>query len=167
MAKGLWPVINVGSVEKSVEFYKGLGLKTRIEDAGMPDLPGVKYGTVDFGESGIIIWDKTAMPSDQPQDTRAWVSGELGKGVVFTIGVANAKRAWEKAQAMRANVDVPFETQSWGGSGFTVVDPDGFVVSITDRFPEMTPTRKPVRRAAKAVKRTARKVAKKAKGKRR
>src|SRR5439155_7727836 len=40
MAKGLWPVINVDNVEKSVEFYKSLGLKATVEDADMPGAEG-------------------------------------------------------------------------------------------------------------------------------
>ena len=29
MAKGLWPVINVDNVEKTVEFYKAIGLNPK------------------------------------------------------------------------------------------------------------------------------------------
>jgi uncharacterized glyoxalase superfamily protein PhnB len=165
MAKGLWPVINVNDVSKSVEFYKRLGLKATEEDADMPGAEGMTFGMLDFGESGIIIWNKHNVPPDQPADTRAWTSGELGKGVLFTVGVPNAKKSWEKAQAMRVTVDTPLEAQPWGGSGFNVVDPDGYVVNVTDKFPDMSPPKKATRKPAKKAK-AAKKATKKS-GKRR
>jgi uncharacterized glyoxalase superfamily protein PhnB len=156
MAKGFWPVINVESVAKSVEFYKGLGLKATEEEADMPGAEGLTFGQIDFGDSGIIIWDKHNAPPDQPADTAAWLRGELGKGVMFTLGVADAKKAWAKAQAMRAEVDTPYEAQPWGGGGFTVVDPDGYVVGITDKFPDMSrPKRKSAARSSTRAKRPA------------
>ena len=164
MAKGLWPVINVSNVEKSVEFYKALGLKAVVDTMAMGEgMPAMTFGTLDFGESGIIIWDKHNMPPDQPEDTKAWVSGDLGKGVLFTIGVANAQKSWANAQKIRAEIDTPIEAQPWGGHGFNVVDPDGYVVNITDKFPG-PPT--PRKKAAKKAKAPARK-AKKSAGKKR
>ncbi|GEM_PF-5654390 len=169
MAKGLWPVINVSDVAKSVEFYKGLGLKARLDKTSMG--PEMAFGTLDLGDAGIIIWDKHAVPPDQAEDTKAWVTGELGKGVLFTIGVPNAQKAWANAQKIRAEVDVPLEAQPWGGHAFNVVDPDGYVLSITDKFPDMEPPKKrsAKKRAAKkgAAKKGAKTSAKKAKGKRR
>jgi len=155
MAKGLWPVINVDNVEKSVEWYNGVGLKATVEDMDMPGSPpGGKFGMIDGGDWGVIIWNKHMVPPDQPEDTKAWVSGDLGKGVLFTFGVPNAKNAWAKAQKIRAEVDTPLEAQPWGGHGFNVVDPDGYVVNITDKFPAMSPppkkaTAKPKAKATK------------------
>lgn len=161
MAKGLWPVINVDNVQKSVEFYKGLGLDAEIERMDMPGMPPADMGSVATGDSGLVIWSKHAVPPGQAEDTRAWVSGELGKGVLFTVGVPNAKKLWDNAQAMRAEVDQPLEAQPWGGHAFTVVDPDGYVVSFTDKFPGPPP--KPRKRAkAKATGKSAKKGAKKA-----
>lgn len=148
MAKGLWPVINVSSVEKSTEFYKGLGLRARIDD-----MDGLPVGTVDLGESGLIIWGKDNVAPDQAADTRAWLSGELGKGVLFTVGVPNARKTWEKAQAMRVRVDTPLEAQPWGGFGFNIVDLDGYVLNFSDKFPGMSlkPKAKPKPKARSAV----------------
>lgn len=155
MAKGLWIVLNVASVEKSVEFYKGLGLKTTKEKMGPMDLASVSAGTPD---AGVVLWPKDLIAPGQAADTKAWLSGELGKGVVLSFGVPNAQRSWEKATAMRASVESPLSEQEWGGREFTLVDPDGFVVSFTDRFPGPPPAKKRAKPKARKA------VAKKAKG---
>jgi uncharacterized glyoxalase superfamily protein PhnB len=164
MAKGLWPVINVSNVEKSVEFYKTLGIKARVDQMAMAEgMPKLPVGTIDLGESGIIIWGKHNLGPDQPEDTKAWVSGDLGKGVLFTVGVPNAQKIWANAQKIRAEIDTPLEAQPWGGHGFNLVDPDGYVLNITDKFPGMPA---PKKKAAKKAKAVVRKV-KKAVGKKR
>jgi catechol 2,3-dioxygenase-like lactoylglutathione lyase family enzyme len=155
MAKGLWVVLNVASVDKSLEFYEGLGLKATREQMG-----GIEFASVGLGpiEAGIVLWPKDAIAPDQPADTKAWLSGELGKGVLFSFGVPNARKAWEKAGAMRANVETPLREQEWGGWEFTLIDPDGFVVNVTDKFPGPPPAKKRAKPKARKA------VAKKAKG---
>ena len=152
MAKGLWPVLNVDNVEKSVEYYKALGLKARVDPMEMPGMPTAQVGTIQVGDSGLIIWNKHLVPADQPADTKAWVSGDLGKGVLFTVGVPNAQKVWANAQKLRAEVDQPLETQPWGGHGFTIVDNDGYVINITDKFPDMSPPKKAVKKAKASTK---------------
>lgn len=137
MAKGLWPVLNVSDLDKSLEFYKGLGLRTSRET-----VDGMGWASVELGESGLVLWPKSQLAADQPADTREWLSGELGKGVLFMLGVPNARRVWEKARTMRVDVDVPLREAESGGWEFTVLDPDGFVIGITDRFPEATKSAK-------------------------
>jgi uncharacterized glyoxalase superfamily protein PhnB len=148
MAKGLWPVLNVDNVEKSVEFYNGIGVKAKVEAMEMPGMPSTTYGSIELtNDAGIILWNKHNVPPDQPEDTKAWVSGDLGKGVLLTIGVPNAQKAWASAQKIRAEVDTPLEPQPWGGHGFNVVDPDGYVVNVTDKFPGAPPKKATARRA--------------------
>lgn len=162
MAKGLWPVINVDNVEKSVEFYKALGLKASAETMEMPGVGKATMGTIEVGDSGIVVWNKNIVPPDQPADTRAWVSGDLGKGVMFSIGVPNAQKLWANAQKIRAEVDQPLEAQPFGGHSFSVIDLDGYVFNVTDKFPGPPP-----KKATKKVKAVARKVKKVATKKRR
>lgn len=139
MAKGLWVILNVDNVDKSVEFYKSLGLK-----AGTEAEAGLSWGYVNSTseESGFVLWNKNNVAPGQAADTRAWLSGELGKGVLISLGVANAKKLWEKAQSARITIDQPLREQEWGGSEFTFVDPDGYVVNVTDKFPGASPTKK-------------------------
>ncbi|HET6404731.1 MAG TPA: VOC family protein [Candidatus Thermoplasmatota archaeon] len=163
MAKGLWVVLNVDNVDKSVEFYKGLGLK-----AGTESQEGLSWGTVftSSPDAGLILWNKNVVAPAQPEDTRAWLSGELGKGVVVALGVPNAVKLWEKAEAARITIDQPLRAQEWGGHEFTFVDPDGYLVNVTDKFPGAPPKRsakKATKRLAKKAKAATRKVARKAK----
>ena len=147
MAKGLWVVLNVDNVEKSLEFYKALGLKAGQESHGP-----MTWGYVNASQDGgLVLWNKNTLGPDQPADTRAWLTGELGKGVLLTLGVPNAERTWEKARAARLTVDQPLRDQEWGGKEFTLVDPDGYVVNLTDRFPGAPPKTKAKAKARKAV----------------
>lgn len=132
MAKGLWVVLNVDNLEKSVEFYKRIGLKARVETQGP-----MTWGSVNTSsaESGLMLWNKNIVAPGQAEDTRAWLSGDLGKGVLISVGVPNATKLWSKVQAARVTVDQPLRQQEWGGSEFTIVDPDGYVVNFSDKFP--------------------------------
>ncbi len=143
MAKGVFPLVNVSNLDKSLEFYGGLGLKTRRETEGP-----MAWGTVLSGDGAMLVVPKDIEPQmEQPADTRAWLTGELGKGVLIQFGVANAEKAWAKAQELRATVDAALQEQPWGGMGFRVVDPDGYVIAVSDKFP-VAPRRKPARKAA-------------------
>lgn len=167
-AKGLWTMLNVDDVARSVAWYKGLGFPARSDPMEIPGLPPAQMGVVDLGESGLLFWNKNIVPEGQAPDTKAWVSGELGKGVLLGLGVPNAAKYWANAQKMGAQIDQPLEAQPFGGQQFTIVDLDGYVVNISDKFPGTSPPKKAKKAAKKVatkVKRTARKVAGKGKRK--
>lgn len=149
MAKGLWTILNVDNLDKSVEFYKALGLKAGKESQGPMTWGYVNGGSTD---TGLVLWNKHEIGPGQADDTRAWLSGELGKGVMISLGVANARRLYEKAQSARVTVEQPLREQEWGGFEFTVNDPDGYVVNLTDRFPGMSPTKPKKKTAARRAK---------------
>lgn len=132
MAKGLWVILNVDNVDKSVEFYRSLGLKAGTDSAGPMSWGYVNTSSAD---AGLVLWNKNNVAPGQAEDTRAWVSGELGKGVLITLGVSSVDKVWQKAQSARVTIDQPLREQEWGGKEFTFVDPDGYVVNVTDRFP--------------------------------
>lgn len=159
MAKGMWVILNVASVQKSVEFYKGLGLKAKTTTQGPMTWGEVATSSPD---AGLVLVAKDQIAPGQAPDTKEWLSGELGKGVLVAIGVPKAARVHEKAVAMRARLDQPLRDQEWGGQEFTLVDPDGYVVNVTDRFPGPRPARK-----TKPKPKARRAVAKKAKGQKR
>lgn len=161
MAKGLWVVLNVENVDKSLEFYKLLGFKTKTET-----MERMTWGTVTLsGDSGLTIWNRRATgPNQEQPDLQAWLSGELGKGVLVTIGVPNAQRVWDKVSNL-VPIDQPIREEPWGGKAFNVVDPDGYVVGIMDVFAKASPTRRAAKRAKRAVKRTVAKAKRAVKGK--
>ena len=157
MAKGLWVVLNVDNVDKSVEFYKTLGLKAGTETQG-----DMTWGYVNASDdAGFVLWNKHVIgPNQDAAEVRAWVSGELGKGVLLNLGVPNAQKLWDRVQG-KVTIDQPIYEEPWGGKTFMVLDPDGFVISVSDKFPGASTPRK----AKRAVKRTVAKAKRAVKGK--
>lgn len=70
----------------------------------------------------------------QPDETGSRVTSSL------YLVVQDCATAWETAQAAGATVLMPLETKDYGGSGFTVRDPEGQVWSVGDYDPWSTPS---------------------------
>lgn len=152
LAKGIHPLINVSNLDKSLEFYKGIGLKTSKETAG-----DMTWGSVSSGDASLMLYPKAVLAPHQPADTHAWLSGDLGKGVVISVGVPNATKLFEKAKSFGATIDQPLNDAPWGGKEFMVNDPDGYVIAFQDKFPAgarktKTPARSPTKKATKGAK---------------
>jgi hypothetical protein len=156
LAKGLTAILNVENLDKSIEFYKLLSLKAKKETQ-----MDMTFGTITITpDTSILLWDRHNIGPNQDQaDLRAWLSGDLGKGVMLTIGVPNAQRVWDNVSNM-VPIDAPLREEPWGGKSFNVVDPDGYVINLTDKFPSAP---KPTRKAKAAVKRTVGRTVSKAK----
>lgn len=152
--KGLWIVLNVDDVDRSLAFYKLLGLKARRSEMG-----GMAWGEVPVVEDGgFILWNKNAVGSGQDEAAvRAWVTGELGKGVMLNVGVASAARVWPKVEGKVAVEQALTDDEMSGGKTFTVLDPDGYVVCVMDKWPGEPAKKKASAKRAKGA-------AKKAKG---
>ena len=123
MASGITPLINVANLEKSIEFYKGLGLAARVRREGE-----MTWGEVRSGDHVLMIADKNQGPAAGDP----WLAGELGKGVMLNLGVPSAPKTWAKAQALGAAVEMELGDQPWGGKGFMINDPDGYVLMFGD-----------------------------------
>lgn len=167
MAHGVYPLLNVADLDRSLAFYKGLGLRASMTSMPMGETT-MRWVTVTAGEDHALRIFQRDFEGADPEDV-AWASGEVGKGVLLNIGVPNARRAYEKAKALGVAKGVALEPNPWGGSAFMLADPDGYYLMITDRFPDAEP-RRPAKRAAtkrkpaKAAKKSAKKrVGKKAK----
>jgi uncharacterized glyoxalase superfamily protein PhnB len=70
----------------------------------------------------------------QPDETGNRVTSSL------YLVVNDCAAAWEKALSAGATVLMPLETKDYGGSGFTMRDPEGQVWSVGDYDPWSTPT---------------------------
>lgn len=146
MASGISTMLNVSNLEKSVEFYKGLGLKAKVNRMG-----DMTWGEVWSGTQSLGLADKNVGPAAGDP----WLAGELGKGVLLNVFVPNATKTYEKAKAMRAPVESELDAQPWGGKGFMINDPDGYVLMFSDKDWNMaapkkakTAARKPARKSA-------------------
>ena len=141
MVNGIFPLVNVDNLDKSIEFYKALGLKTSKVTMGP-----MTWANVNSGDATLMLFPKHEIAPDQPADTRAWLSGELGKGVVIQMGVPNAQKTYEKAKSNGFTIDETIRDAEWGGKMFMVNDPDGYEIAIVDRLPNVkkaTTTRRP------------------------
>lgn len=101
-------------------------------------------GTVHHAElvlgNGMIMLGSVGL---RPE-TDAWYAqpDEAGDRVTSSLYlvVKDCASAWEKAQAAGATVLMTLETKDYGGSGFTVRDPEGQLWSIGDYDPMSTST---------------------------
>jgi hypothetical protein len=123
----------------------------------------MKWVTIGSGPEHVMMLFLRDFPGADPEDVR-WASGDVGKGVLVNLGVPNAQKVHAKAKAAGLKVD-DLEPNPWGGHSFNVADPDGYYLSLSDRFWDAGGSkRKPGKKASKSAK-PARKVAKKAKAK--
>lgn len=156
MASGIFVILNVDNIDKSLEFYRGLGLKAKIESQEMGAMGTMRWVTVASGaEHTMMLFNRNFEGAD-PEDV-AWASGNVGKGVLINVGVANAAKAHEAAKKLGAEVE-DLTPNPWGGQSFNVADPDGYYLNLSDRFP---PAPRSARKGAKAAKKGAAKSAKK------
>lgn len=167
MARGTFPTLNVTDLDRSLAFYKSLGLRARAETMRMPDF-SMRYVSIPTGpESGIMLFARDFEGAD-PEDV-AWASGDVGKGILLSVGVPNARKVYDNAKAAGARLESDLEPNPWGGHGFMLADPDGYYLMITDRFPPSGSTKKaarkaPARKAAAPCKKTSKKAAPARKG---
>lgn len=129
MAKGFHVLQHVASVDRTLEWYKGLGFKGRTRSMGP-----MSWGEVDFHPDGGLVIFPMEHP-DYPAENLSWLQGPLGHGLILTVGVTDAERVWTKAQASGAKVDEPLQPNPWGGFSCQLEDPDGYIVSFIDRYP--------------------------------
>lgn len=161
MASGIFTILNVANLDRSIAFYKGLGLKTRIDSAPMGELT-MRWLTVTSGPEHALMLFEREFPGADPEDV-AWASGDVGKGVLVNIGVPNAQKTHAAAKAAGGKPE-DLMPNPWGGHSFNVADPDGYYLNLSDRFPPADrPSKKSARKAGrKSAKKGARKSAKKA-----
>ena len=104
----------------------------------------------------------------------ATLAGEadgFGLPVVFLHADVTDRRLWAgqmQAVAVEGYHVVSYDrrgfgwsSQPWGGYGFNIIDPDGYVVNITDKFPSMSKPKKVKAKPKARPKPTARTVANK------
>ncbi|HLE97988.1 MAG TPA: VOC family protein [Candidatus Thermoplasmatota archaeon] len=127
MAATLGVVLNVGNVDKSVELYKLLGLRFRREA-----FEGVGFAVADIGGATLTIF-----PNESPwldADDRAWMRGDLGKGVLVGIETKDVRKIWGKVERSGWEIDQALGAQVGMENMFMIVDPDGYVVSVSEPF---------------------------------
>ncbi len=125
MAK-LSAFLNVRDIQTSLDWYTGLGFQEleRVEDED-----GLHY--VDLELDGCVI-GLGAIDSNDDPGFQAWVSGELGRGVIFYVELPTDEevdQAFEQAQSIGAKVEFEPTDRPYGRL-FMLNDPDGYSISF-------------------------------------
>lgn len=115
------PILNVSDVDTSIAFYvHKLGFKLEMT---VPDPDGNNvFGMVSLGRASIGL--DQVMP------------GAPGGGagvdlMVFVPDGADIDRVYADVQARGTAVATPLDTKYWGDRVFTVLDPDGYRITLS------------------------------------
>ncbi|MHB8604641.1 MAG: VOC family protein [Thermoplasmatota archaeon] len=128
MAAGIYALLNVKDVTRTLRFYHALGFKTTRDHMGT-----FHWGSVWSGDHTLLVFPRKFKGAD-PAATK-WATGNVGRGVLLNLGVKSAKSSFAKAKKAHAKIDMPLDENPWGGHSFTVRDPDGYYVNVSDKFP--------------------------------
>jgi uncharacterized glyoxalase superfamily protein PhnB len=95
----------------------------------------VAHAQMTFGETGMIMLG--AASNENPMAKLVAKPEEIGMRVTSPIYlmVSDCLPVWEKVLAAGANVSQELKTMDYGGSAFSVVDPEGYVWSVGEYDP--------------------------------
>ena|SRR5687768_8856743 len=118
----MWPTVTVQDVEHSLVFYRDqLGLE---QDLNLTDETGALFlASVEVGDTVIML---TRAPRGVPRDSQ-WPGVRLT--LLFDRG-DDIDALQERLQADGAVVCSPIGDRPWGHRDFTVLDPDGYHITI-------------------------------------
>jgi catechol 2,3-dioxygenase-like lactoylglutathione lyase family enzyme len=123
-------MFNVRDVDRSVEFYRGLGFTLRWAWKGEDGKLG--YAGVGIGGAVIAlgrILEDDGTPSGEYSDYQGWVRGPLGGGVIVNVELRSVDRVYARARKSKARIESRIRNWPYGRA-FTINDPDGYVVKF-------------------------------------
>ena len=116
-------VFVVGDLDKAKSFYSDhFGFTVAFENEWYLHL---------FSESGVQIG---FMLPDQPSQPEVFHASFDGKGVIFSIEVEDAEKAYEEASAKSLDISLELIKEDWGQYHFCVKDPNGLYIDIVEPF---------------------------------
>ena len=120
-ANGLMPALTVDDVPKSIRFYEGLGFQVDevMEDQGKPQGAMLSAGEAMLGIS-----------QDDYSKGKNRVKG-VGMSLYFETG-QDIEELADRAKSAGIKLEKGPAPLPWGPMAFTVVDPDGFRLTITN-----------------------------------
>lgn len=123
----VFPIIACSDMQRSIAYYTDkLGFNLTMS---MPGESGPSFAIVQLGAAMVAL---SADPSQY----------ERGKGVVFMIYVAedaDLDAYYADVKARGVAIAEPIADQYWGDRSFTVLDPDGYVLSLCKTVKQMSP----------------------------
>lgn len=117
----IMPILTVRSVDASFDFYVNkLGFKQEMAMAG-PDGRNF-FGFVSLGKAMIGL------------DAMTPTAARGGAGADFMVYVSDdtdLDHLYQEVQARGTAIEAPIETKYWGDRVFTVLDPDGYRITLS------------------------------------
>ena len=121
-------ILLVGDIDKSKEFYTGLGFELMNEIAGV----AIK---VRLGEFWIELLNKSEVVT---QEYRSDVeSKSFGAGAYLQIEVENASDYYVELSQNGLELQNEPQEFSWGNIEFTILDPDGYKLTFLSPVEKM------------------------------
>lgn len=117
--------IAVSDMKQSLEFYNALGF-TKGSD-GVIDDKGSQWSSLLMGDAELWITREDIVQDFDPDEER-------GNGVNIYLTVDNVDATYEKIE-MNATIVKDIETMYYGLRQFSVVDPDGYLLTINMQVP--------------------------------
>lgn len=117
----IMPILAVQSVDASLDFYVNkLGFKQEMVMAG-PDGKNF-FGFVSLGKAMIGV------DSSMPDAARGGAGVDL---MVYLPDEVDIDRHYADVQGRGTAIEAPLETKYWGDRVYTVLDPDGYRITVS------------------------------------
>jgi uncharacterized glyoxalase superfamily protein PhnB len=127
--KKLTPNLLVASVERSLAFYVGtLGFERGLT---VPDQPPFAFASVTSGPVEVFFNDAVGAVEEYP----GFAGKPIGATGTLFIEVEGVDALHDRL-APSAKIVMPIVTQFYGMREFAVADPDGYVITFTERTPQ-------------------------------
>ena len=123
----LTPNLLVASVERSLAFYVDvLGFERGLH---VPETPPFVFASVTGGPVEIFLNDSAAAAKDHPELAEQPIGG-MSNSMFIEVGGIDEYYA---ALQPRAKIAMPLVTQWYGMKEFSVLDPDGYMITFAER----------------------------------
>jgi uncharacterized glyoxalase superfamily protein PhnB len=122
-ADSSFPVFVVKHPNKAKDYYmKYFGFSLAFEDDWYVHL---------VSDSGVQIG---FMLPDQPTQPEIFHQAYSGRGVIFSLEVADVDAAYAQAREHKLNIALDLRSEDWGQRHFCVEDPNGLHLDIVQGF---------------------------------
>ena len=118
-ANSSFPVFIVKNLSKAKDYYtQYFGFNLAFENEWYVHL---------MSETGVQIG---FMLTDQPTQPDIFHSAYSGKGVIFSLEVADVDNAYSQAQEQKLKIALDLRSEDWGQRHFSVEDPNGIYLDV-------------------------------------
>lgn len=117
------PELAVTDIEASLQFYTTLGFER--DNEGIVDEKGAQWYSLALGEGSLWLIRADVVPD-------LIESAQRGNGVTIYVAVDDIDDLYNRVSAagLLMNIIKPIETAWYGLRQFTMLDPDGFTITL-------------------------------------